>query len=274
MGTDNPKVSAYVPQVLKDRLKVFREERDGISESQAVTIILAEYFQMPEVLGRSLSGSSVGGVTLARMEALEEKLAALVVSPSSLPSGLLEKIDQLSVLVESLEKRIETLEHGGLLSRPKSELQEADLVAAAKEIEEVISQGELPLEVDALPTNESIDNKQLELIESTSSNLLSEPLQGISPIPDTKLSELRLGEIRPIPGTKLSELRFGRAKDTLAGVKKKMSPERFIEWTREHDPDKIAWKQVENPAKGYVPADELPSELKSSLLRWIKENLR
>jgi len=274
MGTDNPKISAYVPQILKDRLKEFREGRDNISESQAVTIILAEYFQIPEVLGRSLTGSLVGGVTLARIEALEEKLATLAAPLSSIPSELLGKIEQLSVLVESLEKRIETVEHGGLLSRLKSELQEADLVAAAKEIEEVISQGELPLEVDALPTNESVDNKQLELIESTSSNLLSEPLKEIKPIPAIKLSELRLGEIRPIPGTRLSELRFGRAKDTLAGVKKKMSPERFIEWTREHDPDKIAWKQVENPAKGYVPADELPSELKSSLLKWIKENLR
>jgi hypothetical protein len=28
MGTDNPKVSAYVPQSLKDRLKGFREERN------------------------------------------------------------------------------------------------------------------------------------------------------------------------------------------------------------------------------------------------------
>jgi hypothetical protein len=257
MGTDNPKVSAYIPQILKDRLKEFREERDGISESQAVTIILAEYFQMPEVLGRSLTGSSAGGVTLARMEALEEKLATLAVPPSSIPSELLGKVEQLSVLVESLEKRIETLEHGGLLNRLKNELQEADLVAAAQEVEEVISQGELLLEVDALPTNESVDNKQLELIESTSSNLLSEPLE----------------EISPIPGTKLSELRFGRGKDTLSGVKRKMTPERFTEWTIEQDPDDIAWKYVESPSKGYVPANELPSELKSSLLKWIKENL-
>lgn len=75
MGTDNPKVSAYVPQALKERLKEFRKERNNISESQAVTIILAEYFQIPEVLGRLPETGSVGGVTLARMEALEQEFS-------------------------------------------------------------------------------------------------------------------------------------------------------------------------------------------------------
>lgn len=257
MPTDNPKVSAYVPQVLKNRLKDFREERDDISESQAVTIILAEYFQMPEALGRSLSGSSVGGVTLARMEALEEKLATLAVPPSSIPTELLGKIEQLDALVESLEKRIETLERVGLLSRLRSELKEADLVAAAKELEEVISQGELLLEPDILPTNESADNKQLELIESTSSNLLGEPLE----------------EISPVLGIKLSKLRFGLSESRVSAMKKKMSLEEFTEWTRDKDPDHIAWKYVESPSKGYVPAEDLSDELKSSLLKWIKENI-
>jgi hypothetical protein len=262
MGTDNPKVSAYVPQTLKDRLKEFREERDGISESQAVTIILAEYFQMPEALGRSLEGSSVGGVTLARMEALEEKLATLAVPPSSIPSELLEKTEQLSVLVESLEKRIETLEHGGLLSRPKSELQEADLDVAAQEVEEVMSQGELALDPDALPTNESVDNKQLELIESTPSNLPSELPEEISPIPGVKLSKLRFG---------LSESRISAMRQKM--LKQEMSLEEFTQWTKDKDPDGIPWKFIESPLKGYLPAEELSSEQKSSLLKWIKENL-
>ncbi len=76
MGTDNPKVSAYVPQAIKDRLKQFREEQN-LSESQAVTAILAEYFGMTQVLGRSPEGLAVEGVTLPRMKALEEKVANL-----------------------------------------------------------------------------------------------------------------------------------------------------------------------------------------------------
>lgn len=76
MGTDNPKVSAYVPQAIKDRLKQFREEH-SLSESQAVSVILAEYFGITQGLGRSPEGLVIEGVTLARMKALEEKVANL-----------------------------------------------------------------------------------------------------------------------------------------------------------------------------------------------------
>jgi hypothetical protein len=195
------------------------------------------------------------------MEALEEKLATLVAPPSSIPSELLGKIEQLSVLVESLDKRIETLEHGGLLSRLKSELREADLLAAAKEIEEVISQGELLLEDDSLSTEEDTSHRQLELIEPVSSNLLSEPPEEISLIPGIKLSKLRFG---------LSESRISAMRQKM--LKQEMSLEEFTQWTKDKDPDGIAWKFIESP-KGYVPSEELSSEQRSSLLKWIKENL-
>src|SRR4028118_2084942 len=116
MGTDNPKVSAYVPQALKDRLKGFREERN-ISESQAVTIILAEYFQMPEVLGRSLEGIAVGGVTLARMEALEQQVQQLLEDKTSGSSSRSELSDRVPIGIEEIltitadvTKRLELIE--------------------------------------------------------------------------------------------------------------------------------------------------------------------
>lgn len=45
MPTENPKISAYVPQVVYDRFKQFQEER-GLSMSQAVIELLAEYFDI------------------------------------------------------------------------------------------------------------------------------------------------------------------------------------------------------------------------------------
>jgi hypothetical protein len=96
MGTDNPKVSAYVPQAIKDRLKEFRKERDNISESQAVTIILAEYFQMPEVLGRSPEMASTGGVTLGRMEALEGRLTDFAASVEYQLQQLQEEVKRIT----------------------------------------------------------------------------------------------------------------------------------------------------------------------------------
>lgn len=259
MGTDNPKVSAYVPQAIKDRLKEFRVEH-SLSESQAVTAILAEYFGMAQSLTRSPEGLKAEGVTLARIEALEEKLANLTALPSDIPSELLEKIDQLSTSLRSVEERLEVVESSGLLSRPPSEVKEADLVIApqAQETEGAVSYLDLGLEKDGCSPAEGASNSQIELIEPVSTNLLGEPLE----------------EINPIPGVKLSKLRFGLPQAAIAGIKSRRSLEALTEWTKDKDPDHIAWRYVESPLKGYVPAEELSSELKSRLLKWIKENLQ
>jgi hypothetical protein len=255
MGTDNPKVSAYVPQVLKDRLKEFREERNNISESQAVTIILAEYFQMPDVLGRSPEIGGVGGVTLARMEALER---------------------EFSSFAKSVEQRLQELAE--LIKKPGE-----PLVDQSKPIEEVIdTQQTINKSSEPLTSGEPIQLELNQVRESSNSSPLNEPPERLEEIEEK--TEVPLGlqsepvselqdEIKPIPAIKLSGLRFGRSKDTIAGVKRKMTIERFTEWTREQDPDNIAWKYVESPTKGYIPADELPSELKRKLLTWVRENI-
>lgn len=224
MGTDNPKVSAYVPQAIKDRLKEFREER-SLSESQAVTAILAEYFEMTEVLGRSLNG--MGGVTLAGMQAIESRLASFMELVESRLTSLEDTSQKLAGIIVVHDRLLEDNQSNSSL------------------------QSELPIEIQ--PQSEP-QKKEESVIQI---NLLSEPLE----------------EISPIPGTKLSKLRFGLSEAMIAGAKGKKSFEDFIKWTKEKDPEHIAWKYVESPSKGYVPAEELSSELKSSLLKWIKENL-
>lgn len=259
MGTDNPKVSAYVPQAIKDRLKEFRLEH-SLSESQAVIAILAEYFGI--ALTRSPEGLMAEGVTLSRLESLEKKLDSLTTSSSETSSELLRRIDQLSLSVISLGERLEAVEQSSLLSRLKGELKEADLLVAAQEVEEVISQSGLELE-DGQSIEEDTSNRQLELIEPALPNLLSEPLEELSLIPGIKLSKLRFG---------LSESRISAMRQKM--LKQEMSLEEFTQWTKDKDPDRIPWKFIESPLKGYVPDEELSSEQKSSLLKWIKENLQ
>ena len=84
MPTDNPKVSGYVPQAVYDRLIQFKDKQ-GVSVSQAVTIVLAEYFEIETEIDAPVP---VGGVTLARMEALEHQVSELwkAVSIDSAPS--------------------------------------------------------------------------------------------------------------------------------------------------------------------------------------------
>lgn len=108
MATNNPKVSAYVPQSLKDRLEAFRREEGNISESFAVAIILAQYFGMEQVINRPSEGTAVGGVTLARMESLEKKLIDLTEFVESRFQQLGEAIKNLSEppVVQKIEETI------------------------------------------------------------------------------------------------------------------------------------------------------------------------
>jgi len=225
MPTENPKVSAYVPQAIKDRLTQFRKETNNISESQAVIRILAEYFEMTEVLSQSSNG--IGGVTLAALQAIELKLASFM-----------ELVESRLVALENTTQNNSELPV--VQERPPENSQSIDSLPS-----------ELPVEI--LSETKSYEQN----IGEVPVNLLGEPLE----------------EITPIPGLKLSLLRFGRPKNAIAGIKRSRSIEDFTEWTRQQDPDHIAWKYVENPTKGYVPAEELSSELRGKLLEWIKKNL-
>lgn len=229
MPTDNPKVSAYVPRHVFDKLKEFYEDRK-LSMSQAVTLILSEYFEVDpstKPLHNSIS---------QRLEDLERKLT---------------QVNELhSRLLSELEERVE------------------DLTKDIHKNPEVFSElpielgGELPLLDYLVDTNQGQGELLIEL-----------PEKDFSEVPAGLLSDSPI-EMQPISGLKLSKLRFGLSKDALAGVKRKMTLQEFTRWTKEKDPDAIAWKYVENPVKGYIPAEDLLSESKSKLLKWIKENIK
>ena len=76
MPTDNPKISGYVPQQLYDRFKEYQQEND-LSMSQAVILILAEYFGIEETIKNNTSGSLAGGVTLSAFQDLVERVEYL-----------------------------------------------------------------------------------------------------------------------------------------------------------------------------------------------------
>ena len=78
MTTENPKVSGYVSQEISDRLKIFKEERQLKSTSEALGVALAEYFQVDQKVDRQSSLSFDNKfVTLERFEELEQKYSEL-----------------------------------------------------------------------------------------------------------------------------------------------------------------------------------------------------
>jgi len=85
MPTDNPKISSYVPQAVYTRFKQFQDEHN-LSMSQAVILILAEYFGLEQTVQETTKGTTVGGVTLARFEVLENSYKELLVRIEQLES--------------------------------------------------------------------------------------------------------------------------------------------------------------------------------------------
>jgi hypothetical protein len=270
MSTDNPKVSGYVPQHIYDHFKVFCEER-GISMSQAVTVIFAEYFGLELQVDHKVS---TGGLLVERVGLLEQELASLkhlienrllnvntslaqmldrplVVQPDSLPSEvpMSDEAGESSIsvnLIPGIELPGEL--RSGLLNKLPSSLP-TELA------------NELPSE---LPIPEKTQNTEKSVEEVASKVKLYNPLHNLLGEP--------LGEIKPVSGRALSKCRFGLNKDAVSGKKKSLILEKFIEWSKNVDPDNIPWEPKGNPLIGYIPVGELSSEQKSKLLEWQVKN--
>lgn len=255
MSTPNKdKVSAYIPKELFKHFKSFYTERK-ISMSQAVIVIFSEYFKVDYSVNHSSSSE-----ILSKLQNLEEKLASL---PSGSIDELLSKLSDLSFQLESLNSRVYALEQSKPLNEPLLELPGVNSGDIESEtINELLNNAsQIPEEKITMPLLDLLNNPPDETLGTS----LTEQ---ISVLPSESLVDYL-----PIPGIKLSELRFGLSKNRLSGIKSEKSLEEFIEWTRQNDPDHISWK-FDQRLKGYVPAEELSSELESSLLKWIKENLR
>jgi hypothetical protein len=81
MATSNPKVSGYVPQHVFDRFERFYQERE-LSMSQAVTVILAEYF------GLEQSTVTPGGLLLEKVESFGDSIGELLERVTAIESKL------------------------------------------------------------------------------------------------------------------------------------------------------------------------------------------
>lgn len=360
MSTNNPKVSAYIPQHIYDSFKSFYEQR-GISMSQAVAVIFAEYFGLDSAVDQK---SSTSGLLVERVGLLEQEFADfrelvqkhlqsggamqekehLVVRDGGLPEAVSSDVAEPTSITPSellgngslpepeLPEVLENVEtssvEGDLPENAPSELVgelkgeplgDANLpetepaeVKSPEVIENVETPlvggdasenppGELasnlpnqPLDKDELPENVNPDTLAAQESLSYPNELLFPAPGNELPIPgnthdaeesvedvaskakvENPLYNLLgepLDEIKPIPGIKLSKLRFNRSEALIAGKKRDKSLEEFTQWTKDRDPNGIAWKYVLTPSKGYVPADELSSEQRDELLIWMREN--
>jgi hypothetical protein len=272
MPTDNPKVSAYVPQLIKDRVTQFRQEQE-ISESQAVTIILAEYFGLSQLLGRSPGELAVGGVTLARMEATEQRL-------STLTQTLEDRFRQLEEAIAAIKSNSDSPMVHSVTQIPETKFAATELASSSSSA--ILS--ELPKESEVqqgssyteplLDSNDTQVELSKELQPKANEQTTISLVQSVQSEENSQLS--LLGEsgsrllIKPLSG-KIMAKRLGYHPDSLSKVKTKATDEEFLVLSTNRDPDHIAWKFV-NKGRKYLPASKLSSELQDRLLNWLKEN--
>lgn len=260
MPTNNPKVSAYIPQHIFDRFKQFYEERD-ISMSQAVAVIFAEHFQLDLQVNFN-SSSPITEAALTRLDTLEKEVQDLKFN-SELPGSILSDLQNLQYLVNQIEHRLHEVETKQI-SELNSSLQ-SELPEASQEDDSV-------KQLSILETVESFsegDRNQINLeeVEPTENLDISEPTEGLLSEPglDTVFNVDRLAK------------RLGVTAGYIAVYKSKHkgNKQKFLDWIQSKDPDRIQWIEVVSKKRGtfYKPTDNTPSELLSKLQKWIKRNL-
>jgi hypothetical protein len=218
MATKNRRVATYLSEELEAAFTKFKIDRQ-IGDSQALIAILSEFFGVSQEVAHQ--SSSLTTFFQDRVEALEEKLTHI-------------KGDLLS------ELRRELLEHCN------SSIEQVKAEVKTELLSELGSK---------LPINTEVTRQtgQLELIpdvQTSQGNEISSLLgESEGDIPSSSISESPKRNVEALSGTELAQ-RFGvheKLPTNKRGLLK--SDQRFAAWTKEQDPEGIAWRYEPN-AKG------------------------
>lgn len=225
MATENRRIAAYLPLDVHQRLEVFKSEQGIKSDSQAIIEILTKFLEVSYPIAQEVPYSDF--VALAqRTEVLESQVSILKSELlHELKGELLESNQILISRLNMLEAKVNSFE------QMKYEVKDELL-------------GELMSELPA--TTET--SGQLTLIPNQVKDSVIEGSGGLLSQPDGSHPEVVL---QPLNGYALAD-RLGVAKDTVGGTRRKLSSERFIEWTKKKDPGAIGWEYRES-TKLYHP---------------------
>lgn len=242
MPTENPKISAYVPQVVYDRFKQYQEERQ-LSMSQAAIEIFTHYFE----LNLEFSKKEFTSELPSRLTEIEQSLEEL----KGLYTQLAFKVDHIQTTSELLnEESLDNLNSQiSVESEPLSELESKPFIDNSKSEDK-----------SELPSNLQSELRKEERLEvAVQLNLVNSPSDSLS----SSLKELSLS------GVKLGE-RLSIDRTTLGTHRKKDSEEEFTNMTSQKDPEGIKWVYSDQ-LKSYVPYGDLSPEQVENLKSWKKQ---
>lgn len=254
MPTDNPKISAYVPQILFDRFKQYQEE-SKLSMSQAIIALLATHFGIQQTIKESSLGTVVGGVTPGRIENIEKSLFELKEEVEKLKStGSLSYSEHNTLKTgEIQEDKISDVNQGSEFERVQTELVTYN-----------------PLTNDELPSDLLIDFDFQEAENSLPNEPVNEPLNSNH---NLELQLFPPGKLLQVDSKLLAkrfELKNFRSVNNVANK----NENEFVIWSEKKDPDGISWRKnkISRGQVKFSPVDSTPKELLSELQNWLTEN--
>ena len=224
MTTEHPKVTAYVPQPILEALDSWKSQNNIDSRSAAIVAILADYL----VVAYPVRHFSTASTAL-----------------SNSPSTVLAELAKLTERVTVLEQQIRSSTvHAAL---PSTVLAADAESANIGSLENIASIDEAPgtppstVPIEDVRTNgEALGTVSSEvLIESAR---LGDEVPGNAPItvPVTPLSQAALAK------------RLGCSDKAIEKQRKLGSKENFAFWSRERDPDSIAWTWFGGGGRGQL----------------------
>jgi hypothetical protein len=236
MPTQNPKISAYVPQIVYDKFKQYEKEQ-GVSMSQAVIELLSNYF------GIDLSSytiKSTGGLQ-SRLEFLENEFTQMKTAFTKLS----EEVDRINFISSSPEKN-KFLEEDPEIHLHKSSDIKPEVVEISSNIEnnfeQHVSQG------IANYTDLKLDLLKSESASQTS--LKNEPLFRLqSELPDDIANKNIDDAIAPLKISEIAE-RFGLSQAMLNKASK-YPIDKQIEYTASKDKDQRPWVYSQSKKRFY-----------------------
>lgn len=272
MPTENPKISAYVPQIIYDRFKEFKEERK-LSFSQAAIEVFAEYF----------------GINLTEN------------STKEFPGGLPDRVIQLEQLVADLKQsyvylsqKVDFIQSAGELPKVESDnkstslqselhrnLPDSDLVSEPLNGLSDKTLSNLSSEINSeLPDDKALSEQEISISNGSIHSELISKLPNLSPH-QLEILESENHEDKSLPSDIPSELsikidyptlaiRLGSSEGSIRNKRSISTTEQFTEWITKKDPDKITWHSTKEGKKVYYsPSKELTDEQKANLQEWL-----
>jgi hypothetical protein len=222
VATEHPKVTAYVPKKILSALDTWKIENAVESRSAAIVVILADYLGVPypaQQEGNALTvPTSALSTVLAELAKLSDRVVAL--EQQMAVRAALQEVPDTALIPETSSTA--PIEAPGIV--PEEETRYVSNVPSPAPPEDATT-------VSAVQ-GKALSNAPLEEA-TTASNVQGE-------VPSTVPTSAPLQPPAPVTQMALAK-RLGVSDKAVEKHRKQGSKEQFAQWSRERDPDGIAW---------------------------------